>query len=126
MALLILLVISIILLVDILTIYFSEDLEATSHHFTIYKILFARSLMLGLLNFSSQMLIGGSVSFVAGKKAIRTVYWRTGSNGRLLKTAKTCMFQGPPKPAPSSTSATAYPLSPRMDNIPKTILNVKN
>ncbi|XP_032667830.1 uncharacterized protein LOC116842558 [Odontomachus brunneus] len=51
------------------------------------------------------MLIGGAVSYVAGKQAVRTVYWRTANNGRLLKTAKTCMFQGPPKTAPSSTAS---------------------
>ncbi|XP_023290267.1 uncharacterized protein LOC111674363 [Orussus abietinus] len=72
------------------------------------------------------MLIGGAVSYVAGKQAVRTIYWRTGSNGRLLKTAKTCMFQGPPKPAPSSTSATAFPAQSRLDAIPKVILNAKN
>jgi len=65
------------------------------------------------------MLVGGAVSYVAGKQAVRTVYWRIANNGRLLKTAKTCMFQGPPKPAPSST--TACPAQSRMDLIPKTI-----
>nr|KAF7399960.1 hypothetical protein H0235_015697 [Vespula pensylvanica] len=71
------------------------------------------------------MLIGGAVSYVAGKQAVRTVYWRTANNGRLLKTAKTCMFQGPPKPAPSSTSATT-PDRSRMDLIPRVILNSQN
>lgn len=71
------------------------------------------------------MLIGGAVSYVAGKQAVRTVYWRTANNGRLLKTAKTCMFQGPPKPAPSSTSATV-PDRSRMDLIPRVILNSRN
>ncbi|EFN83589.1 Tubulin alpha-3 chain [Harpegnathos saltator] len=51
-----------------------------------------------------EMLIGGAVSYVAGKQAVRTVYWRTANNGRLLKTAKTCMFQGPAKSAPSSAA----------------------
>uniref|UniRef100_A0A6V7IB47 Uncharacterized protein n=1 Tax=Bracon brevicornis TaxID=1563983 RepID=A0A6V7IB47_9HYME len=68
------------------------------------------------------MLIGGAVSYVAGRQAVRTVYWRTSSNGRLLKTAKTCMFQGPPKPAPSSTSAVAYPGQNRIDLLPKVFL----
>lgn len=71
-----------------------------------------------------QMLIGGAVSYVAGKQAVRTVYWRTASNGRLLKTAKTCMFQGPPKPAPSSTSA--FEGQSHMDPIPKDIFNHRN
>lgn len=69
-----------------------------------------------------QMLVGGAVSYVAGKQAVRTVYWRTANNGRLLKTAKTCMFQGPPKPAPSSTAASsACPAQSHMDLIPKAI-----
>lgn len=66
-----------------------------------------------------QMLVGGAVSYVAGKQAVRTVYWRTANNGRLLKTAKTCMFQGPPKPARSSTAASSA--QSRMDLIPKAI-----
>ncbi|KAG7190591.1 hypothetical protein KM043_006681 [Ampulex compressa] len=75
-----------------------------------------------------KMLIGGAVSYVAGKQAVRTVYWRTANNGRLLKTAKTCMFQGPPKPAPSSTSTTASIFDGRshMDLVPRVILNSKN
>ncbi|KAF3426444.1 hypothetical protein QLX08_010497 [Tetragonisca angustula] len=73
------------------------------------------------------MLIGGAVSYVAGKQAVRTVYWRTASNGRLLKTAKTCMFQGPPKPAPSSTSASSmFQAESHMDPIPKDIFNSRN
>jgi len=69
------------------------------------------------------MLIGGAVSYVAGKQAVRTVYWRTANNGRLLKTAKTCMFQGPPKPARSSTAASSVcPAQSHMDLIPKVIL----
>ncbi|OAD54076.1 hypothetical protein WN48_08410, partial [Eufriesea mexicana] len=72
------------------------------------------------------MLIGGAVSYVAGKQAIRTVYWRTASDGRLLKTAKTCMFQGPPKPAPSSTSASsAFEGQSHMDPIPRDIFNYR-
>lgn len=68
------------------------------------------------------MLIGGSVTVVAGRQAVRSVYWRTGNNGRLLKTAKTCLFEGPPKPAPSSTSASSsFPLTSRMDQISETI-----
>ncbi|CAK9807698.1 Tubulin alpha-8 chain [Anthophora quadrimaculata] len=76
----------------------------------------------------TKMLIGGAVSYVAGKQAVRTVYWRTASNGRLLKTAKTCMFQGPPKPAPSSTSATssAFEGESHMDPIPRDIFNYRN
>ncbi|KOC63662.1 hypothetical protein WH47_00730 [Habropoda laboriosa] len=73
------------------------------------------------------MLIGGAVSYVAGKQAVRTVYWRTASNGRLLKTAKTCMFQGPPEPAPSSTSAaSAFEGESHMDPIPRDIFNSTN
>lgn len=73
------------------------------------------------------MLIGGAVSYVAGKQAVRTIYWRTASDGRLLKTAKTCMFQGPPKPAPSSTSAkTAFEGQSHMDPISKDIFNYRN
>ncbi|KAK0090767.1 hypothetical protein PV326_004017 [Microctonus aethiopoides] len=67
------------------------------------------------------MLIGGAVSYVAGKQAARTVYWRATNSGRLLKTAKTCMFQGPPKPAPSSTSARAFPGQSVIDVLPKAI-----
>lgn len=69
------------------------------------------------------MLIGGAVSYVAGKQAVRTVYWRTFNNGRLLKTAKTFMFEGPPKPAPSSTSASAaaFPGQSTIDVLPKII-----
>ncbi|XP_076241721.1 uncharacterized protein LOC143183850 [Calliopsis andreniformis] len=70
------------------------------------------------------MLIGGAVSYVAGRQAVRTVYWRTANNGRLLKTAKTCMFQGPPKPAPSSTSASsAFQGDSHIDPIPNVVLN---
>ncbi|XP_076759563.1 uncharacterized protein LOC143428514 [Xylocopa sonorina] len=73
------------------------------------------------------MLIGGAVSYVAGKQAVRTVYWRTASNGHLLKTAKTCMFQGPPKPAPSSTSAvSAFEGQSRMGPIPHDIFSHQN
>lgn len=79
------------------------------------------------ISFHLQMLIGGAVSYVAGKQAVRTVYWRTASNGRLLKTAKTCMFQGPPKPAPSSTSASSmFQAESHMDPIPKDIFNYRN
>lgn len=66
------------------------------------------------------MLIGGAIRYVAGKQAVRTVYWRTANNGRLLKTAKTCMFQGPPKPAPSSTSA--FPATSSLDALPEVVL----
>lgn len=69
------------------------------------------------------MLIGGAVSLVAGKQAVRTVYWRTRNNGRLLKTAKTCMFQGPPKAAPSSTSATVFSSKSNIDVLPKPIFS---
>ncbi|XP_015590415.1 uncharacterized protein LOC107265459 [Cephus cinctus] len=72
------------------------------------------------------MLIGGAVSYVAGKQAVRTVYWRTGGNGRLLKTAKTCMFQGPPKPAPSSTSALVLPSFSAQSAVPRVIFSTKN
>ncbi|KYN43968.1 hypothetical protein ALC56_01506 [Trachymyrmex septentrionalis] len=68
------------------------------------------------------MLVGGAVSYVAGKQAVRTVYWRTANNGRLLKTAKICMFQGPPKPARSSTAASlACRAQSHMNLIPKII-----
>ncbi|KAH0555487.1 hypothetical protein KQX54_019291 [Cotesia glomerata] len=71
------------------------------------------------------MLIGGAVSYVAGKQAARTVYWRTLNNGRLLKTAKTCMFQGPPKPAPSSTSALVSPsVHSTIDVLPNSIFKL--
>ena len=82
------------------------------------------------VNFNRQktkMLIGGAVSYVAGKQAVRTVYWRTASNGRLLKTAKTCMFQGPPDPALSSTSAaSSFKGHSRMEPISKEIFNYRN
>ncbi|KYN10668.1 hypothetical protein ALC57_17275 [Trachymyrmex cornetzi] len=67
------------------------------------------------------MLVGGAVSYVAGKQAVRTIYWRTANNGRLLKTAKICMFQGPPKPARSSTAASSCPAQSHMNLIPKVI-----
>ncbi|XP_076651566.1 uncharacterized protein LOC143358364 [Halictus rubicundus] len=68
------------------------------------------------------MLIGGAVSYVAGKQAVRTVYWRTANNGRLLKTAKTCRFQGPPEPAPSST----FQGQSRIDPIPNSVLSKRD
>uniref|UniRef100_T1H5P7 Uncharacterized protein n=1 Tax=Megaselia scalaris TaxID=36166 RepID=T1H5P7_MEGSC len=37
-------------------------------------------------------LVGKTTRFIAGRNAVQTVYWRSGFDGKMYKTNKTCHF----------------------------------